>query len=620
MTSIKWGGSPGISGGADATGLPAGVSLYVDGSRARVGPTQSGLDDARQHLSSSTQKRLVGGLTDALSGALSRLEERLNAVSWPVGGLVPGASPLGARTASVGGQAFGALVATVNQPGVSSLEERLASSLRRESAASGLAAGTYDLTLSLGGQADSLSVAIGAGWTAGQVHQAVAEAVNASSLAVDAEVRRNTSGSFIGREALVLSADASLAGQDASLTAGTGASAALTNWLGLSAGNLALADGAGGGGQGGGGGAAGVGVINVASLSTARATRYASQGFDPEAKTTLAPGAYTLDYLVGPASGAAGEGGSVSIQVASGDTWGEVLARMARVLGSASPSMAARLVPATRVYELPTGQRGLTGASGLEVTETSGKSGWRLRLSGADAAAQGLLDALGLGDPTEYGGEAAMVIDGQTRTSPSGVFSADSGRLSLTSSGVFGQAAPVRVQEGAQALADALAAVLDSYNEVQGLLSRNAGEVRAGVADTWTRLAASRSTALDAIGVARTGQSLWLDEERFLVALLSRTDEVRETLAGSAGFLTALESETRGALAGGEDRAVAAWMDPEARERADGDASAAALRVLEARTEAQVERSNQLLDLYDAAPKLDFSAFSGSGGILSRKG
>ncbi|SNS23906.1 hypothetical protein SAMN04488503_3300 [Humidesulfovibrio mexicanus] len=616
MTSIKWGGSPGIAGGADATGLPAGVSLYVDGSRARVGPTQSGLDDARQHLSSTTQKRLVGSLTASLSGALARLEERLDAVEWPVGGLGLGATPLGARTASVGGQAFGALAASVNEPGASSLEERLASRQRRESAASGLAAGTYGLTLSLGEQTDSLSVDIGAGWTAGQVHDAVAEAVNASSLAVEAEVRRNASGMFIGREALVLSADASQAGQAASLAATTGASSALTRWLDLSAGAAERLAGVSGDADG----IAAIGVTKAAVLSTARATRYASQGFDPEAETTLAPGAYTLDYLVGPASGAAGESGEVSIQVASGDTWGEVLARMARVLGSASPSMAARLVPATRVYELPTGERGLAEASGLEVTETSGKSGWRLRLSGADAAAQGLLDALGLGDPAEYGGEAAMVVDGRTRTSPSGVFSADSGRLTLTASGVFGEAAPVRVQEGAQALADALAAVLDSYNEVQDLLSRNAGEVRAGVVDTWTSLAASRSTALDSIGVARTGQSLWLDEERFLVALLSRTDEVQDTLTGGGGFLTALESEARGARAGGEDAAAAAWIAPAARERAEEDASASALRVCEARTEAQVERSNQLLDLYDAAPTLDFSAFSGSGGILSRKG
>jgi hypothetical protein len=243
------------------------------------------LDDARQHLSSTTQKRLVGSLGDSLSGALARLEERLDAVEWPVGGLGLGATPLGARTVSVGGQAFGALAASVNEPGLSSLEERLASRQRRESAASGLAAGTYGLTLSLGEQTDSLSVDIGAGWTAGQVHDAVAEAVNASSLAVQAEVRRNASGMFIGREALVLSADASQAGQAASLVATTGASSALTRWLDLSAGAAERLAGVSGDADG----IAAIGVTNAAALSTARATRYASQASTPRPRPPLRP-------------------------------------------------------------------------------------------------------------------------------------------------------------------------------------------------------------------------------------------------------------------------------------------------------------------------------------------
>jgi len=74
MTSIKWQAEADLSSltrtSATDTGqgsLTAGVSLYVDGSRVRVGPTESGLNDARDFLSASTQTRLIGTLTNALA-------------------------------------------------------------------------------------------------------------------------------------------------------------------------------------------------------------------------------------------------------------------------------------------------------------------------------------------------------------------------------------------------------------------------------------------------------------------------------------------------------------------------------------------------------------------------
>jgi len=607
----------------------------------RVGPTESGLNDARDFLSASKQTRLIGTLTNALAGALGRLSERLDAVSWPVGGLGPGmtGAAFGSRAVSLPSELFGlqtgnsssalssafpdafprALSASLNLPGQSSLEERLATTQRNGAAASGLAAGTYGLTLSLGGDTEQLGVAIGSGWTTGQVFDAVAEAVNNASLAVGATVRTNTSGFLNGREALALSADAAFAGQAAGLRQTPGAAYGLATWLGLSSANVQnpARDSCDFGDM------AALGVTNVTALSAAKPTRYASQGFDPEAETTLAPGTYTLDYLVGPSSvgeseSSAGESGSVSITVSSGDTWREVLARMASVLGSASPSLAARLVPAKRVYDLPTGEHGLVDATGLEVLSNTVKSGWRLRLSGADAASEGLLAALGMDRLAEPGSSARAVIGGQERESASGTFSADSGRLTLGVSSTFGEAAPVRVSEGAQSLAGALADVLASYNEVGGLLFRNAGEVKAGVVDSWTRLAADRATALGSIGVERASQALWLAEEDFLVALFARPDEVRETLLGSDGFLPILKEKTAEALAGG----VSGWISESATTRAEEAASAPYLRTLEVRTEAEVEKASQLLDVYDAASAstLDLFEPTSAGGILRRRG
>lgn len=669
MTSIKWQAEATLPGLARTSGtdtgqasLAAGVSLYVDGSRVRVGPAQSGLNDPREYFSSSTQQRLIGTLTNALAGALGRLNERLDAVSWPVGGFGPGMSgeAFGSRTVSLPAELFGlhagnsssrlsavlpdvfpgALSASLNLPGQSSFEERLATTARNGSAPSGLAAGTYGLTLSLGDSAEDISVGIGAGWTTGQVFDAVADAVNGADLPVGANVRTNASGSFIGREVLALTADASLAGQAAGLAQTPGSAYGLASWLSLAAANVQTsARSAGDYGD-----MAALGVTGVTAQARATPTRYASQGFDPEAPTTLAPGNYTLDYLVGPSTvgspSSVGEAGSVSILVASGDTWQDVLSRMASTLGSASPSLVARLVPARRVYDLPTGEHGLTDATGLEVQAHTVKSDWRLRLSGADAASEGFLAALGMDTLADPGSTARAAIGGQQRESASGTFSADSGRLSLGVTGTFGEEAPVWVRQGAQSLAGALADVLASYNEVGGLLSRNAGEVKDTVVDDWTALAANRAQALGNIGVERASQALWLAEEDFLVALLARPAEVKDTLLGADGFLPALKERVEaglfgaGGAAGGEGVSVPAnvpgsvpggvesWISHGAKARAEEDAFAPYRRSQAARTEVEVEKSNQLLDLYDAAGTAapDFITIGGGGGIVRRQG
>jgi len=123
MTSIKWQAEADLSSltrtSATDTGqgsLTAGVSLYVDGSRVRVGPTESGLNDARDFLSASKQTRLIGTLTNALAGALGRLSERLDAVSWPVGGLGPGMTGAAFGSPTILARAASTSLCTVRTP------------------------------------------------------------------------------------------------------------------------------------------------------------------------------------------------------------------------------------------------------------------------------------------------------------------------------------------------------------------------------------------------------------------------------------------------------------------------------------------------------------------------
>lgn len=255
--------------------------------------------DARSSLSPNTTARLTGVLASALAGALSRLDQRIDAVgalAWPSGSLAAGLTPFGARSVSTPASLKSELSARLNPAGQSSSEDRLQTCAKNAQASSGLSAGTYALGLGLGGEADTLSVTLPSGSTVGQVYAAVAEAVNGSGLAVGAEVRKNASGLLNGTSALVLTTDAADAGQAVSLT---NASGRLASWLGLSAANVK-------------GSApvqsASLDTTLVTGLAAAKPTRFLSNGYDPEAPTTLAPGTYTLDYLVGPTSAASADG------------------------------------------------------------------------------------------------------------------------------------------------------------------------------------------------------------------------------------------------------------------------------------------------------------------------
>lgn len=346
-------------------------------------------------------------------------------------------------------------------------------------------------------------------------------------------------------------------------------------------------------------------------------THYASKGFDSNAPTTLAPGSYTLDYLLGQA--ASGESGSVSFQVSSGDTWGDVLSRMARVLGSSSPSLISRLVPARRTWTLPDSAGGGTGqteALGLELLPNTDAGKWALRLSGADAASDALLASLGLNATAQPGVNTGAAQSGQTAASASGA----SGVSSSASQVALRQAGIINAATG---LADALGEVLAAYNEVGDLLEKNQESLAPGVAEKWSGLGADRADALRNIGVERAGQSLWLSEESFLTALFARPQEVRDALFGPQGLLPALAGAASPALEGNDaGGGVADWIAASAKDREGETGSAQFRRVLAARTEVEVEKASQLLDLYDTGSDtaLDFFSVGAAGGLLQRKG
>jgi len=296
-----------------------------------------------------------------------------------------------------------------------------------------------------------------------------------------------------------------------------------------------------------------------------------------------------------------------------------VLARMSRAFGSASAALVSRLVPARRVWDSATDERHeVVDAVGLEIASSTGKSGWKLSLSGADAASTAMLETLGLNKTAQPGSAARAVIGGEERTSASGLFSADSGRMTIDVRGTFGEAAPVRVSAPLAELSEALADVLASYNEVTDLLARNKGEVQPGALQGWTSTAAQRSAALRAIGVEQTGQSLWLSEQDFLTAALAQPETVQDVLSGSGGLLPALKDQTERALSGG----VESWLSAQASAKAGQGGLDQLLVPLKKRTELEVEKASQLLDLYDTGGDFGLATGEGASGrsLVSRKG
>jgi hypothetical protein len=362
---------------------------------------------------------------------------------------------------------------------------------------------------------------------------------------------------------------------------------------------------------------AAAGAHSVRVSASAQNSIYATGGFDPNAQTTLAPGRYTLDWSVGADTSPTASGQAVLV-VQSGDTWGDVLARMARVFGSASPAMASRLVPARRVWDSTDGnRRELVEAAGVEIASTTPGAAGRLRLSGADADAEALLDALGLSATARPGADARAVVDGVAQTSATGEFTADGGRVKLAATGSFGEVEQVRVSGAAESLADGLAGVLAAYNEVLALLK--GGAVRAGVAEDWTRPAEERAAELNGLGVERSsGGALWLDGGRLLSSLFAAPERTQQALAGADGLLPELAAKTRQALEGGTAELLAPVET--------GLAADPALKVFAARRETEAEYERGLLNLYDAAANENNSdgekilERSGWTGVLHLKG
>ncbi|PKN07015.1 MAG: hypothetical protein CVU73_14330 [Deltaproteobacteria bacterium HGW-Deltaproteobacteria-8] len=631
MTSIKWptaalpGLTTGISGGLRTDGQSTGTAGVSTGVRV--------LGEYEQADAGARRLRLGNSLASGLDGALRRLNQAASSFTWPTEG-IPFATNSRLATQPAASRAdLGVTLPDGSGASGYAQEDKFLSRGFAASTPTTLDPGTYALKLSFGGQSQKLSVSVAAGDTNADVLQAVANAVNGSTLQVDASVRSQTGSNILGPGViptgsfLALSVDRTRAdvGTDKTPTL-TDTSGHLAAALDLSATSSPLSP-------------AQTGTHLVTSLSVARPTTFRTSGFDTEAATTLSPGTYTVAYAAGPASGSVVDG-SVDVTVNAGDTWGVVLAHMKSAFGSASAFMVSQLVPAKRVWDSTTDERhAVVDATGLEVALSDPKPGWRLTLSGGDnASATGnILSALGLNVTAQPGSDGRMVIDGRERTSTTGAYTADQGRVALDQYGTFGEVVPVSVLAPLSTLSQGLSDVVTAYNGLRDILTKNADLLRTDLAEDWRTPVTDRVLDLKSLGLVEsgTGKALWLNADTFVQALTDNSQAVRSTLLGdsSTGLLPELAQMAQDALSAGAGslllpQSAFAQRDP-------------FLASPTPRTESDIEKASQLLDLLDSAPKIGGSLVAGSstglasgissgigaeplswggGGVLRRKG
>jgi flagellar capping protein FliD len=175
--------------------------------------------------------------------------------------------------------------------------------------------------------------------------------------------------------------------------------------------------------------------------------------------------------------------------------------RTADAINSSPDPLRAEVKDARRVSGLDRSDAYWTDGAYLEVSLASPKLGQRLSL-----AEQGG-DWLGLQPTANPGSDARIQVNGRTLTSETGVFSLDQGRVNLAVHGTTGETRAVTVVEAGDEMASRLSAIVESYNDLSILLSRNADLLDADFPASFRDPVADLVPGIANLGLARTPDS-----------------------------------------------------------------------------------------------------------------
>ncbi|MHC1790644.1 hypothetical protein [Solidesulfovibrio sp.] len=405
-------------------------------------------------------------------------------------------------------------------------------------AATSLAPGTYDFSLSLGGQSRDLSVTVKAGWTWGDVLNAVEGQISSQPIAV--WTAGQTGVELLGAPGYAIPG-VTAASRTVSVPSATDPLAATSQRqltvqtaAGYEGQPLALTDGTGG-------------LLSALGLTTAL------------------------------------RGRPVSVAVAKDATWDDVLGSVSRAIPMTTGRVSGRVAGQTLPSAVIPGQDLSLAGQAAMFSLQNRRLGEGLSLIDG---ASGLLESLGL--TTQLPGQdGEITVDGAALASENGSYALDSGRLLVETRADTGQALPLTVTRDMETTEKRLGDIVSSYNDVRKYLFRNSGFFTAPLAERLSRPVADNWNGLADLGFSKTRRDdlLWVQNDRFWHGLYTDGAKAQNTLARAPdGLIPAWKTAVDDIKAAG----VSSYLAPET-DNLD--------RIRTRVSEFDLERKNRLIDL-----------------------
>ncbi|NDV25894.1 hypothetical protein [Desulfovibrio sp. JC010] len=477
-------------------------------------------------------------------------------------------------------------------------------------AATSLDAGTYKFDMTLGSSTKNLEVDITGGMTNDQLLEAVRDAVNESTLPVQARIfKQNAVGSnpddLMGTgSALAFSVNTAYvvteenrgdSTQDlaaANKLSFSDTSGHLISNLELYATQKPI-------------GPAEEGLYQLSNASAGGPSQFLTKAFDANATTTIAAGDYSIGYSIGT------ESGTIDFYVEDGDDWDTVLTRIANSAASTSDKIGAEKVDGKLVSPVYTGDDYyLIDGKAVNITAVNPKIGERLVLD-PDSG----LEVLGLNATAHPGSDSQMTIDGYSEVRVAGgEFALDRGRVTVEVDGSFGDSLPLRVVDAVTEMEKNVGLVTDSYNDLRKAILPAEDLFREGFADLWRDPVIDNEVDLEWMGLkeAEKDKLLWFDSDAFYDALLADPDKVRELLEDEEDGLFSRWQEVSDRVI---ENKVSSYLIPET------SLPGPWLPEPSPRTELELEVKKELVDTFEDSFDFDFDdPTDDTGRLVSTKG
>ncbi|WP_245549571.1 hypothetical protein [Maridesulfovibrio hydrothermalis] len=342
---------------------------------------------------------------------------------------------------------------------------------------------------------------------------------------------------------------------------------------------------------------------DLSGLVAGSSSNYLSKAFDANGTTTLASGEHSIGYTIGA------ETGTITFRVADGDSWETVLGRIEDSAAGASSKITAEVVDAKLVSPVYTGDDYyLIDGKSVSISAVSPKMGERLTLELASG-----LEVLGLNATAHPGADSVMVINGTTEVRAPSEFALDNGRVLVDLEQNFGDTLPLRVASGVEEMKKNVGLVTDAYNDLRKTILPSEELFREGFADLWRDPVVENRVDLSWMGFreAEKDKEIWFDSDKFYAALIADPDKVQKLLDDEDGLFTKWQEVNDQVI----ENKVSSYLIPET------SLPGPWLPEPSPRTELELEKKRELVDTFDETFNFDFDTVTDdTGRLFSKKG